>query len=135
MYTVSTIASFFLELDKNYSVFKQDDESRQRLNNYLYSAQVNYIAKKGIPLFNDKIYGTKDGCTIRNIEENYDELLAPKTKTKIKPEDEDFLEKLYKQFEYATDENIKEVAQSDPAWQQYYHDHNSRRTSSAVLYN
>lgn len=89
----------------------------------MYSAQVNYIAKKGILLFEDKIFAAKDGCTIRNIEENYYELLAPKTKTKLKPEDEDFLEKLYKQFEYATDENIKEVAQSDPAWQQYYHDH------------
>lgn len=50
-------------------------------------------------------------------------MLAQKTKTKLKTEDEDFPERLYKQFEYATDENIKEVAQSDPAWKQYYHDY------------
>lgn len=76
MYTAIDIASFFLSLDKNNELFKNSTEARQRLNNYLYSAQVNYIAKKGILLFEDKIFAAKDGCTIRNIEENYDELLA-----------------------------------------------------------
>lgn len=123
-YTAGEIASFFLSLDKDNKLFKNNTEARQRLNNYLYSAQVNYIAKQGIPLFSDKIHAAKNGCTIQYIEENYIKMLTKKEKIKLKPEDEDFLERLYKQFEYATDENIKEVAQSDPAWQQYYYNHN-----------
>lgn len=120
IYKATDIAKFFLSLDKENTVFKLNEDGLQRLNNYLYCAQVNYIAKTGIPLFQDNILATKNGCTIKEVEKHYNELLKQEYETKLPEQDEDFLKRLYDSLEYATNEDIIDLAQSDPAWQQYY---------------
>ena len=119
-YTALDIASFFLTLDKDSTLFKEDADSRQRLYNYLYCAQVNYIAKNGLPLFEDIILATKNSGLIREVERQYDTLLKKEYEYELNEEDKDFLKRIYDRFVYADNENITEVAQSDPAWQQYY---------------
>lgn len=120
IYKATDIAKFFLSLDKKNTVFKLNEDGLQRLNNYLYCAQVNYIAKTGIPLFQDNILAAINGCTIKEVEKHYNELLKQEYETKLPEQDEDFMKRLYDRLEYATNEDIIDLAQSDPAWQQYY---------------
>ena len=120
-YRATDIANFFLSLDKGNTVFKNDNDSRQRLNNYLYCAQVNWIAKTGLPLFEDQILSAKAGGTIRAIEKQYDELINNKETIELPYELADFLERIYKSLEYADNQGVTEVIQTDPAWQQYYY--------------
>ena len=120
-YKATGIANFFLSLDKENAIFKQDKNSKQRLNNYLYCAQVNWIAKTGQPLFEDQILSAKAGGTIREIEKQYDELINNKQDIELPYELADFLERIYKRLEYADNQGVTEVIQTDPAWQQYYY--------------
>lgn len=120
-YKAIDIANFFLSLDKENTIFKQDKNSKQRLNNYLYCAQVNWIAKTCLPLFEDQILSAKAGGTIREIEKQYDELINNKQDIKLPYELADFLERIYKRLEYADNQGVTEVIQTDPAWQQYYY--------------
>lgn len=127
MYSAKEIANYFLQLDKNNSLFNTKlmkangrtfYEGNARLNKYLHLAKNIYYAKFSTYLFMDDLYAFDNGAVVPSIQENYALLLAKKNEvqTNINEKDQEFLDKLFVILHDAPIEKLIDLSHEDSAW-------------------
>lgn len=128
MSNARSVAAYFLKLDKAHSLFNDTElvekngrrfyAGNARLNKYIHLAKNIYFAKTGAMLFEEDIYAYDNGGVVPSVQENYKMLLSRRDKIDIdlKPEEKDFLDKMYLVLEGADLDKLIELSHQDPEW-------------------
>ena len=126
MLTVKQVAEYFLSKEPerkffNHNVVSYNDrkfyEGNDRLNKYLFLAQVVYMAKYNSKLFPDDFATYDNGPVVETIMNSYGRLVGRYDDKVIDKVTKDFLDKIYLSLENATYEELIDITHEDPEWQ------------------
>ena len=130
MLRAKDVAVYFLKLDTDGRLFNSGNriemngrrfyEGNARLNKYLHLAQNLYYAKTGTLLFSDNLYAYDNGGVVKNVQENYFQLLKQKNQWNVSiPDDiKVFLGKLFGLLQNAEIDDLIQISHEDPAWKE-----------------
>lgn len=119
-----TAAKYFISKDSNRLLFNNNVielngrkfyEGNARLNKYLFLAQVVYLAKNGVCLFDDVFLAFDNGPIIEEIMQSYPRLDVTNIEN-ISKEISKYLDKIFVALENATIDELIEITHEDPEW-------------------
>ena len=130
--TAQQVAQYLLAQDAGMKVFAPGNkyieinnkvcrEGCVRLNCYLHTAQNLYIAMHGVKLFEDNLYASETGGVVQSIVLNYEILRmndTTKKLPKLKRKKQMFLDRLMEIYDYAPVEELVNISQEDPEWEE-----------------
>ncbi len=113
MVSAKQVAEYFLSKDSERKLFNHNNE---RLNDYLFLAQVVHLAKYDSKLFADDFVAYDNGPIVESIM-NLDNELIGHNDENINEITKAFLDKIYLSLENASCEELRKIIYEDPEWQ------------------
>jgi uncharacterized phage-associated protein len=139
-YSAQEVAKYFIYLASQKVV--GDNQEREGLTNLklqkiLYFAQAYYLAKLGKPLFQDSIEAWEYGPVVPEVYHKFkkhksDPIIEEKDKSKISPEDKEYLNKIWESFGGYSTSRLIDISHAHTPWKVAYKNTNKQITLEAL---